>query len=148
IAVPASLSMAMIATLAGCDPAAVHQMEIDPSGADIVLDGGEVPNPTTFLNALPAVVYDNGSGTVVSRLRLSSAADLNGNDTVAPGATLHIAITSDPCMSVTASVAHTRTTVGKKLAFTVAVKNAKPGESFTARWDFRDGTHVTVPLQR
>ena len=147
VAVPGSVSAALVATLAGCDPASVQTLVVDPTGRDVTLSGADVTG-TDFLDSLPAVFYDF-SGVATFRRPLRTPTDLNGADTVQLGATLHVAITTTPgtsCMSVDAKVNHATTTVGTKLRFTVTAQNPKPGETLTATWDFRDGSQATATL--
>jgi hypothetical protein len=148
IAVPAGLSAAMIATLSGCDPTSVQTMVIEPStGLAVTLGAGEVAAPTTFLDGLQAVFYDNGSGTASFRRPLRSSSDMNGLDTRQPGSKLNVAITTPvSCLSVNAVVDHTKTMVGKALQFTVTAQNPEPGVTLTATWDFRDGKTATATL--
>jgi hypothetical protein len=150
IAVPASVSAALVTTLAGCDPANVTTFEVEPAGPDVTLTGADVATPTDFLGSLPAIFYSNGSGAAWFRRPLRSPTDLNAEDALSIGPTLHVAITtSTPCMSVSAEVNHTTTTVGTKLRFTVTAQDPQqPGETLTATWDFRDGSHATASLRQ
>lgn len=142
------VSVTRLIRIAGDDPANVTSVEITnpATGLPVVLTPGEVRQPSSFLDQLPAVFLDQTEAGFLRPLRTED--DMNADDafTAPAGEALQVHISSPPPLEVHARVSATTTRVGKPVTFFVTASGAVEGEVLTARWHFGDGQTLKVPL--
>src|SRR4029079_2042163 len=116
-----SLSVTRLIQLVGADPANVTSVDITTpaTGLPVVLTQGEVRQPSTFLDQLPAVFLDQTEAGFLRPLRTED--DMNSDDalTAPAGEALQVHISSPSPLEVHARVSATTTRVGRPLTFFV-----------------------------